>query len=72
MSKKNRGISVRGTLLAIAFAMVLTGPLSADENDAKAEQAIKALGGRVFRSPALLGNPEIPGLDATAWPLRRF
>jgi hypothetical protein len=59
MSRKHRIIATSVGLLAIVFALVLTGRLSAGEDDTKAEMAIKALGGRVVRSFATPGRPII-------------
>jgi hypothetical protein len=59
MSKKHRIISASGAILAIAFALLLTGPLSAGEDDTKAEKAIQALGGKIVRSPDAPGRPII-------------
>jgi len=44
MKKKYHIVSGGGALLAIAIALVLTGQLSAGEDEAKAEKAIKILG----------------------------
>src|SRR5450631_4751591 len=59
MNKRNRFVSARGALLAIAIALLLTGQLPAGEDDAKAEQAIEALGGRVVRDDKTKGKPII-------------
>jgi len=59
MKKKYHIVSGGGALLAIAIALVLTGQLSAGEDEAKAEKAIKILGGRVSRSPSALEGPII-------------
>src|SRR5437764_2879127 len=57
MKKKNRIVSATGALLASGFALLLTGQLSAGEADAKAEKAIKAMGGSVFRDQKAKGKP---------------
>lgn len=62
MSEGNRIIAASKKLLAIAFALFLTGRLSAGEDDAKAEKAIQAVGGKVVRSPEAPGRPII-GVD---------
>jgi hypothetical protein len=59
MSKKYRLISACSGLLAVALAFLLTGPLSAGEDDTKAEKAIKALGGEVIRNRDASGRPII-------------
>src|SRR5207245_2591285 len=65
--KKNRILFPQVlALLAIALAVLLTGRLSAGEDDTKAEQAIKALGGKVVRDLAAPGSPIISvNLDST-------
>jgi internalin A len=57
MSKTTRMIFASVGLLSVAFALLLTERASADEDDAKAEKAIKALGGRVERNSDAPGKP---------------
>ena len=59
MTKKNRFVATCGALLAIAVVLLLTGRLSAGEDDTKAEKAIKALGGNVVRDDKAEGKPVI-------------
>jgi hypothetical protein len=59
MSKKSRITPASGGLLAIAFALLVTGRLSAGEDDTKAEKAIVALGGNVVRNADVPGRPII-------------
>jgi internalin A len=59
MKKKNRLVSESEALLLIALALLLTGRLSAGEDDAKAEKAVKALGGKIVRDANAEGKPII-------------
>jgi hypothetical protein len=59
MSTKYRIIAASEGLLAIVFALLLTGRLSAGEDDAKAEKAVEALGGKIERNPNGTGRPII-------------
>ena len=59
MNKKDRTVSASGALLAIAFALLLAGRLSAGDDDAKAEKSIKAIGGKVVRDDKATGKPVI-------------
>ena len=52
MNKKNRFVTASGAILAIAVALLFSDRLSAGEDDAKAEKAIKDLGGQVTRDEA--------------------
>jgi hypothetical protein len=57
MSKNNRVVPAGGALLALAMALLATGPLSAGEDDTKAEKAITAMGGKVVRDDTAKGKP---------------
>ena len=59
MNKNHRTVSVSGALLAIAFVLLLAGRLSAGDDDTKAEESIKAIGGKVVRDDKATGKPVI-------------
>ena len=59
MNKKDRTVSVSGALLALAFALLLAGRLSAGDDDTKAEKSINSIGGKVVRDDKATGKPVI-------------
>ena len=48
MTKRTRIVTSNGALLALCLALLVSGCSSAVEDDAKAEEALKALGGMAF------------------------